>query len=156
VFVDSRDRETRCGAYAVLVDDREQVLLALWNEAATPAWTLPGGGVESGETPEEAAVREVREETGYDVEVLRLLGEDVFRIPAAERQDGSRRTLISRRVVFEARIVGGELTDEVGGTTDRAAWIPIGEVSRLERVTLVDVGLRFLSDARSGGRAGVR
>jgi len=136
------DHDTRVGAYAILVDD-DRILLALWNEGATPAWTLPGGGVEPDETPEEAAVREVREETGYDVTIGRLLGEDVFLVPGHERIDGSGRPLRSCRLVFEAHIVGGELTDEVDGTTDRAAWISIADVSGLERVDLVDAGLRF-------------
>ena len=152
--VDAGDHDTRVGAYALLVDEQERILLALWNEGARPAWTLPGGGVERGETPEQAAVREVREETGYDVEVVRLLGEDAFVVPADARLDGSGRRLRSVRHVFEGRIVGGELTDEVGGTTDRAAWIPISDVFGLERVSLVDAGLRLLSGARSGGRAG--
>ena len=142
--------DVRIGAYAVVVDAEDRVLLALWNEAATPAWTLPGGGAEEGETPEEAACREVREETGYAVELVRLLGEDAFTILAAERPGGGDRPLVSRRVVFEGRIVGGELRHEVGGTTDMAAWIPLAEVTALERVALVDVGLRLLSDARSG------
>jgi 8-oxo-dGTP diphosphatase len=152
--VEGGDHDTRVGAYALLVDEQERVLLALWNEGVRPAWTLPGGGVEQGETPEEAAVREVHEETGFDVELVRLLGEDAFTVPAEARLDGSGRPLRSVRHVFEGRIVGGELADEVGGTTDRAAWIPISEVSGLERVGLVDAGLRLLSDARSGGRAG--
>ena len=137
------DHDVRVGAYAVLVDDRERILLALWNEGPTPAWTVPGGGVEEGETPEEAAVREVREETGYGVELVRLLGEDVFTVPAAERLDGAPRPLRSVRLVFEARIVGGGLTHEVDGTTDEAAWIPVAEVARLERVDLVDAALRL-------------
>ncbi len=137
------DHDTRVGAYAVLVDERERILLALWNEGETPAWTLPGGGVEEGETAEQAAVREVREETGYDVELVRLLGEDAFTVQAHERLDGSARPMRSIRVVFEARIAGGELTPEVGGTTDRAEWIPIAEVGGLERVALVDAGLRL-------------
>jgi 8-oxo-dGTP diphosphatase len=139
----SREHDSRTGAYAVLVDDAGRILLALWNEGAVPAWTLPGGGVEPGETSEDAAVREVREETGYDVELVRLLGEDHFTVPARKRLDGASRPLVSIRVVYEARIVGGELTAEVGGTTDEAAWIPIGDVAGLERVALVDVALRL-------------
>ena len=42
--MDRPDHDTRVGAYAVLVDDRERILLALWNEGPTPAWTVPGGG----------------------------------------------------------------------------------------------------------------
>jgi 8-oxo-dGTP diphosphatase len=110
--------------------------------------------VEEGETPEEAAVREVREETGYDVELVRLLGEDRFTVAARDRLDGSGRALEGIRVVFEARIVGGELTDEVGGTTDEAAWIPIADVPGLDRVDLVDAALRLLSGDRSGAREG--
>ena len=152
--MERHDSDVRVGAYAVLVDDRQRILLALWNEGPTPAWTVPGGGVEEGETPEEAAVREVREETGYDVELVRLLGEDRFTIAARDRLDGSGRALEGIRVVFEARIVGGELTDEVGGTTDEAAWIPIADVPGLDRVDLVDAALRLLSGDRSGAREG--
>ena len=137
------DHDIRVGAYAILIDDHERVLLALGNEAGTPAWTLPGGGVEADETPEQAAVREVREETGYEVQLVRLLGEDAFVVSADDRLDGSARPLRSVRLVYEGRIVGGELADEVGGTTDRAAWVPIADVPTLERVPLVDIGLTF-------------
>jgi len=37
-------------------------------------WELPGGGAEPGESPDETAVREIREETGLDVEIDRLTG----------------------------------------------------------------------------------
>lgn len=66
--------DTRLASYAVVVDDRDRILLALFNQGPTPAWTLPGGGVELHESVEQAAVRELREETGYAVELGRLLG----------------------------------------------------------------------------------
>ncbi|GAW51681.1 MULTISPECIES: NUDIX hydrolase [unclassified Nocardioides] len=147
--------DTRLGAYAVVVDTvdgRAQVLLALWNEPSRPQWTLPGGGVDLDETVEEGAVRELREETGYDVELVRLLGVDTWVIPVEDRTTGSRRPLRNVRVIFEARIVGGELTHEVDGSTDEAQWFPVDEVAGLDRVALVDVGMRMAG--LSPGRAG--
>ena len=55
---------------AVIVDAKSSVLLVLrGHEPAEGLWSLPGGSVESGESMEEAVVREVREETGLEVSV---------------------------------------------------------------------------------------
>lgn len=137
--------DTRLAAYAVIRDDAGRVLLALWNEApeSEGRWTMPGGGVELDETVEEAAVREVREETGYDVRLDRLLGVDSHVFSAAQRSNGSGRPLKAVRVVFAATVVGGELRPEVGGTTDEARWFAPEEVRGLSRVSLVDVALGY-------------
>jgi len=137
------DYDTRLAAYAVIVDDHDRVLLALWNEAAQPLWTLPGGGVELQESVEEGAVREVREETGYDVELGRLLGVDTLVVPPEERTVDRGRWFKGIRVVFEATIIGGQLRVEVDGTTDEARWFPLSEVAELPRVELVDIGLQM-------------
>ena len=137
--MDFRDYDTRLAAYAVVTSERG-VLLALWNEGPEPAWTLPGGEVELHETVAEAAVREVREETGYDVALGRVLGIDSFVVPAQEQPHGAR-PFKSVRVVFEARVVAGELANEVGGTTDEARWVPLAEVGSLPCVSLVDAAL---------------
>ena len=137
--MDFHDYDTRLAAYALVAGERG-VLLALWNEGPEPAWTLPGGEVELHETVAEAAVREVREETGYDVALDRLLGIDSFVVPAEEQADGAR-PFKSLRVIFEGSVVAGELANEVGGTTDEARWIPLAEVSSLPRVSLVDAAL---------------
>ena len=140
--------ESRLGAYAVVVDDQDRVLLALWNEADQPLWSLPGGGVELPETVEEGAIRELREESGYDVELGRVLGVSTIVIPPAERTRDSDAWFRGIRVVFEARVVGGELRREVGGSTDEARWFPLAEVPDLPRVELVDIGLAMYYDAR--------
>ncbi|WP_395690560.1 NUDIX hydrolase [Nocardioides sp.] len=134
---DFTDYDTRLAAYAVVVRD-DHVLLALWNEVDPPMWTLPGGGVDLLETSEEGAVREVREETGYDVVLGRLLGVDTFVVEPGRRLDGSGRWQKNVRVVFEARVVGGELAAELDGTTDEARWIPLADVPGLSRIGLVE------------------
>lgn len=138
------DYDTRLGAYAIVVDERQRMLLAFWNEPpARPTWALPGGGVELHETPEEGAVRELAEETGYAVELVRLLGVDTLVVPAERRLSGTDRVLRMVAVIYEARVVGGELAHEVGGSTDEARWFPLDEIPSLDRVGLVDTALRL-------------
>ena len=57
------------GIGAVIVLDGKVVLIKRGSEPLKGQWSLPGGGVEVGETLEECVVREMREETGLDVEV---------------------------------------------------------------------------------------
>jgi len=60
------------GAFAIIFDAERRVLLS--HRRDIDAWNLPGGGVETGETPVEAVMREVTEETGLEVAVDRLVG----------------------------------------------------------------------------------
>lgn len=138
--------DTRLAAYALIVRDGE-VLLALWNESPErKRWTLPGGGVELHESAEEGAVREVREETGYAVELTGLLGLETDVIPPEGRQHATDRPFKAVRVFYSARVVGGELANEVGGSTDEARWVPLDEIGTLPRVSMVDTGLRLLGE----------
>lgn len=134
--------DLRVGAYAIIEQDG-RVLLAHWSEGAKGGWTLPGGGLEPGEHPEAAVVREVFEETGFEVEIVELLGVDSAVIPSVRRSGGPPRPLQALRVVYRCRIVGGELRNEVNGSTDEAGWFTPDEVAALHRVALVTTGLRF-------------
>ena len=145
--------DTRLGAYAVVVDERDRLLLALWNEVDPPLWTLPGGGVELDESIEDAVVREVREESGYEVELGRLLGVDTIVVAPQDRTHDRDRWFRGIRVVFEAEVTGGHLRPEADGSTDEARWFPLAEVPDLVRGELVDVGLRLRAGA---GRPGAR
>ncbi|MEQ7848147.1 NUDIX hydrolase [Nocardioides kribbensis] len=137
------DYDTRLAAYAVITDDTGHVLLALWNEGSRRQWTLPGGGVELHESVEQGVVREVKEESGYDVELGDLLGVDTYVIGPERRLNGSGRPMKAVRALFAARVVGGELTHERDGSTDEARWISVHEVGGLDRVSVVDIGLRM-------------
>jgi 8-oxo-dGTP diphosphatase len=85
----------RIGVYAIILGEGT-VLLA--HRRDIDWWNLPGGGMEIGETVEEAMCREVREETGLEVEVERLVG--VYSKP--QKQEVV--------LTFRCRIIGGELT----------------------------------------------
>ena len=63
-----------CGA--ILRNDR--ILMVFHQSAARSYWTLPGGSVEPGETPEQAVVREVKEETGLDARAPSFLFDEPF------------------------------------------------------------------------------
>jgi 8-oxo-dGTP diphosphatase len=129
-------RRQRIAAY-VVVGRADDVLLARWTGPRGPEWTLPGGGLDFGEDPADAAVREVREETGYTVRLDRLLFVNSFRrvLPDAPID------FHALQIVYAGTVIGGDLCHEVDGSTDMAAWYPRAEVAALTRVPLVDLGL---------------
>jgi ADP-ribose pyrophosphatase YjhB (NUDIX family) len=132
--------DIRIAAYGVIVTDGK-LLLAHWNEDGRTGWTLPGGGLEGFETAEQAAVREIAEETGYVAELTALLGIDSLFIKPGDRISPNGRAMHALRIIYQARVVGGSLTVEVGGTTDEARWVPLEQVAELPTLSLVSVAL---------------
>lgn len=139
--------DTRIAAYAVITDPEGRMLLPHYHEPGfASAWTLPGGGIDPGEDPVDAAVREVFEESGYHVKVEELLGIDNRVVPGDRRTPSSGRDgipLQSLRIIYRAHITGGELTVEADGSTDDVAWFTQPEIDELDRGTLVDVARRL-------------
>lgn len=119
----------RVGAYGTVRDEQGRVLLCCGSaRSAFPGWwSLPGGTVEQGEEPGAAVVREIAEETGLSVEITALRGvvADVCRLA------GPRVLEHTDRILYDVAVRGGVLTDEVGGTTDRAVWWAPGDLPML-------------------------
>ncbi|WP_326582781.1 NUDIX hydrolase [Streptomyces sp. NBC_00487] len=142
--------ELRVAAYAVCVRD-DHMLLARWvSRDGEKKWTLPGGGMDHGEDPYDTVVREAAEETGYTVEPTVLLGIDTGR-HTYPRRLGTHADHQALRIVYEARVTGGDLRHETNGSTDMAAWHPLDEIPALTRVGLVDLGLRLWRERPENG-----
>ena len=84
------------GVFSVIFDSQHRVLLA--HRRDMDLWDMPGGGMNHGELPNETAVREAKEETGFDVEIDRLM--IVYAKPAPWDSDLG--------FVFLGHVVGGE------------------------------------------------
>ncbi len=90
-------------------------------------WLLPGGGIEHGEAPARAVVREFREETGLSVDVLGLR-EVLSDVSFLRSPDVLMHT---DRVLYDVKVTGGELRSERDGSSDLAAWVAPAEIPGL-------------------------
>ena len=128
---------TRLAAYGVIRHDERLLLCRVTpGNLGEGRWTLPGGGLEFGEAPGVAVVREVEEETGL---VARITGE-----PAIHSDTGTRPfsagpvSYHTVRFVYPMEIVGGAERREVGGSTDEIGWFAVDELKGLPLGDLVE------------------
>jgi len=139
---------TRVAAYALCEDDAGRILVTRLSrgEIRPGEWTLPGGGIDFGEAPEAAALRELSEESGLTGEIVALAAVESWvrrgRMPPFPGDDFQ-----AIQIIYRVRVTGGTLRDELDGTTDAAAWFTREELVTLPIVELVESGLRVL-DAR--------
>lgn len=137
-------RRQRVGAYAVCVHDGRVLLAQLSGRTGSPGtWTLPGGGIDHGEHPRDAVVREVHEETGLRAEVGALLDVDSVHF-TGRSPSGVLEDYHAVRLVFACSVA----TDvephvvETDGSTMAAAWVPLADAGGTVPVSeLVRVGL---------------
>jgi ADP-ribose pyrophosphatase YjhB (NUDIX family) len=118
------------GVGAIVVKDGALLMVQRGKDPGRGLWTVPGGRLEHGELIADAVAREVREETGLEVEVLGLLG--VFELP------GDTHYVILDHI---AALTGD---DEPVAGDDAAAvrWVPFGEIDDLETTPRLTRALR--------------
>jgi 8-oxo-dGTP pyrophosphatase MutT (NUDIX family) len=89
-----------------LIFNKDQTEILLTKRRDVPVWVFPGGGVEIGEKPEEAVIREIFEETGLKVSIVRKTGE-YFPLNRLAKQTH----------IFQCQVLSGKprLSDETSG-----------------------------------------
>jgi ADP-ribose pyrophosphatase YjhB (NUDIX family) len=110
---------------AVVLDEHGRI--ALVHRKDNGLWALPGGGMELGESIEDCAVREVKEETGLDVEITGLVG--IYTNPhhVMAYSDGEVRQQFS--ICYTTRLIGGELAYDSESTD--IAWVEPDKIPEL-------------------------
>jgi 8-oxo-dGTP diphosphatase len=136
-------RIQRIAAYNLCVDPDDRLLVCRLSERteAPGAWTLPGGGVEFGEHPEAAAVRELHEETGLLGQTTELLAIDS--VHRSAHKGGHDFEYHAIRIIYRTTVVGGVLAHEADGSTDKAAWCAREELATMPLVSTSELGVRL-------------
>lgn len=106
-------------AGVIIKQEGKYLLVQEKQPSAYGLWNLPAGKVDEGESIEQAAVREAKEEVGYDVELVRKLG--VFQASVQSPV----------KHVFEARVVGGEFSLAMDEFLD-SGWFSYKDMLQLE------------------------
>ena len=133
----------RPSVYAVIIKEGKVLLVKNWGDG----YEFPGGGIELGETIEEALVREVREETGLEIRVGKIVytGGDFFKLSFTGE------CIQSILLYHLCEVIGGELStagfDEFEKEhADMAEWIDLSEVGTLKFYNSID-SARMLREA---------
>lgn len=111
---------------AIVTDDEDRVLLI--HKTDNDLWALPGGGHEIGESIADTVVREVKEETGYDVAVERVTGLYTNPRHVMAYDDGEVRQQFS--IAFRARLLGGEAA--TSSESKAVEWLAREDIDGLE------------------------
>jgi ADP-ribose pyrophosphatase YjhB (NUDIX family) len=138
---------TRLAAYTLCIDEGRILLVRIApGYPAAGIWTLPGGGVEFGEDPADAARRELAEESGLEGRIDDLAFVNSITGDGRAQQ---RDPWHGVRIVYLATVTGGTLRDEVEESTDRAEWATMPDLDGRPVTELVDVALAWIGIARS-------
>lgn len=134
--------------HAILLDKtRKQVLLIRCEDPLGQiVWGFPGGHIERGEKVKDALKREVKEETGYQIEVNQLLGvyDNIVR-------DFSCKKIVAHiiNIIWMAKVVSGALKLGKDEEIIDAKWFPIAKAEKLVQQRMTPTARKILHDALS-------
>ncbi len=107
---------------AIIVRDNKILMVKQHVQRGSIVWNFPGGGVDQNETPEEACIREVKEETGYDIRITSLFSK------------------FKGKYTYLAEVTGGKLNlDQTNPDNDDIIdlqWVSLDDVEKFDSYTL--------------------
>jgi 8-oxo-dGTP pyrophosphatase MutT (NUDIX family) len=115
------EAKEKVAAGGLVVNDEGQVLLV--HRARYDDWSFPKGGVEAGETIEQAGLREVREEAGLECRIVRRLSSSRYLF---KNRRGETRPKVVHYFLMKA--TGGQLATD-NEETDQARWCSVEEAA---------------------------
>jgi 8-oxo-dGTP diphosphatase len=114
----------RVGSAALIENSEGKFLIGKRNIFPKGMWVFPGGGVNYGETSEQAVIREIKEETGLDIKPLELIKVEEMIVPENE----------VHRIIFfyKAKVIGGK--EKPSTDIEELKWLTPEEIVRLENL----------------------
>ena len=118
-----------------VLNEKDEILMA--QESIDGKWTIPGGWADVGNTPTEVAIKEIKEETGLDAEIVRLLA-----IYDKQRHQHPPEPYYIYKLMFFCRITGGKL--QAGFDMLNANWFPLDNLPPLSEERILESQLQHL------------
>jgi len=119
----------------LVINEKDEILMA--QEGVDSKWTIPGGWADIGNTPKEVVIKEIKEETGIDAEVVRLLA-----IYDKQRHKHPAEPYYIYKLMFFCKAVGGEL--QAGFDMQGTGYFSLGDLPELSEERILESQLKYL------------